>query len=129
MFRVPSHPAQEVLTKPGEVPVKVPGSVSPVSGVRLRRVSVVSEFGSASLPVSDPVSAFSDVPELCFASVYASRQSPKIALGPTLQGLKRAAEARKSQRIAARLAALASRKQARTADRDFAETTRRPFDA
>jgi hypothetical protein len=35
------------------------------------------------------------------------RQSPKMALGPALQGLKRAAEARRSQRIAERLAALA----------------------
>jgi hypothetical protein len=56
-----------------------------------------------------------------------------MALGPTLQGLKRAAEARKVQRIAGRLAALAgrnqARNQARTADREFAEATRRPFDA
>jgi hypothetical protein len=52
-----------------------------------------------------------------------------MALGPTLQGLKRAAEARKVRRIAGRLAALAGRNQARTAHRDFAETIRRPFDA
>jgi hypothetical protein len=39
---------------------------------------------------------------------FALRQSPKMALGPTLEGLKRAAEARKSQRIAERLATLAA---------------------
>jgi hypothetical protein len=41
-----------------------------------------------------------------------SRQSPKRALGPTLLGLKRAAEAKKCQRIAGRLAALAGARQA-----------------
>jgi hypothetical protein len=38
-----------------------------------------------------------------------------MALGPALQGLKRAAEARKCQRIAGRLAALAGEKRAETA--------------
>ncbi|HEY1246165.1 MAG TPA: hypothetical protein VGF29_15170 [Hyphomicrobiaceae bacterium] len=122
MFRVPSHPAQEMHEK---VRVYVSSSVSCVRGVRLRGVSEVSEFGSASRPVP----AFSGAFELRSASEYQSRQSPKMALGPTLQGLKRAAEARKVQRIAGRLAALAGRNRARTADRDFAETIRRPFDA
>jgi hypothetical protein len=38
-----------------------------------------------------------------------------MALGPTLQGLKRAAEAKKCQRIAGRLAALGGASRARTA--------------
>lgn len=41
------------------------------------------------------------------ASQFQLRQSPKMALGPTLRGLKRAAEAKKFERIAGRLAALA----------------------
>jgi hypothetical protein len=122
MFRVPSHPAQEVHEK---VPVKVSSSVGCVRGVRLRCVSEASEFGSASRPVPP----FNGVFELRSASEYQSRQSPKMALGPTLQGLKRAAEARKVQRIAGRLAALAGRNRARTAHREFAEAIRRPFDA
>jgi hypothetical protein len=56
------------------------------SGVQLRCVSPASEF---------------------VGSAFALRQSPKMALGPTLRGLKRAAEAKKFQRIAGRLAALA----------------------
>jgi hypothetical protein len=91
MFRVPSHPAKEV-----------PSGVSFVSGVRLRRVSSVSEFSAASV--------FSRVSALRSASEFQLRQSPRMALGPTLQGLKRAAEARKLQRIAGRLAALAGAK-------------------
>src|SRR5262245_52860207 len=43
-----------------------------------------------------------------------SRQSPKMALGPTLLGLKQAAKAKKCQRIAGRLAALAGAKRAGT---------------
>ena len=38
---------------------------------------------------------------------FVLRQTPRMALGPTLQGLKRAAEAKKFERIAGRLAALA----------------------
>jgi hypothetical protein len=56
------------------------------SGVQLRCVS----------PASESV-----------GPAFALRQSPKMALGPTLRGLKRAAEANKFQRIAGRLAALA----------------------
>lgn len=52
-------------------------------------------------------------PGVAFES--ASRQSPKMALGPALLELKRAAEAKKCQRIAGRLAALAGAKQAGTA--------------
>ena len=52
-------------------------------------------------------------PEVAFESV--SRQSPKMALGPTLLGLKRAAVAKKCQRIAGRLDALAGARQAGTA--------------
>ena len=44
---------------------------------------------------------------------FALRQSPRMALGPTLRGLKRAAEAKKCQRIAGRLAALAGAGRAR----------------
>jgi hypothetical protein len=49
-----------------------------------------------------------------FAFESALRQSPRMALSPTLLGLKRAAEARKSQRIAGRVAALAGVKRAGT---------------
>jgi hypothetical protein len=45
---------------------------------------------------------------------FALRQSPRMALGPTLRGLKRAAEAKKCQCIAGRLAALAGASRART---------------
>ena len=38
---------------------------------------------------------------------FASRQSPRTALAPAILGLRRAAEARKLQRIARRFAALA----------------------
>ena len=41
------------------------------------------------------------------ASQFQLRQSPRMALGPTLRGLKRAAEAKKFERIAGRVAALA----------------------
>jgi hypothetical protein len=51
--------------------------------------------------------------EVAFESV--PRQSPRTALGPALLELKRAAEARKCQRIAGRLAALAGARQAGTA--------------
>jgi hypothetical protein len=44
------------------------------------------------------------------------RQSPKMALGPALRGLKRAAEAKKCQRIAGRLAALAGTERAGSAN-------------
>ncbi|HEY7549000.1 MAG TPA: hypothetical protein VH913_05715 [Hyphomicrobiaceae bacterium] len=118
MFRVPSHPAQEVHEK---MPVNVSSRVGCVRGVRLRCVSEASEFGSASRRVP----AFNGVFELRSASEHQSRQSPKMALGPTLQGLKRAAEAKKVERIAGRLAALAGRNRARTAHL----TIRRPFDA
>jgi hypothetical protein len=45
---------------------------------------------------------------------FVLRQTPRMALGPTLQGLKRAAEAKKCQRIAGRLAALGGASRART---------------
>ena len=45
---------------------------------------------------------------------FVLRQSPRMALGPTLQGLKRAAEAKKCQRIAGRLAALPGASRGRT---------------
>lgn len=71
-----------------------------------------------------------ELPSVSAASQFQLRQSPKMALGPTLRGLKRAAEAKKFERIAGRLAALARAgreravgfgrsKQARTAQFEF----------
>jgi hypothetical protein len=105
MFRVPSHPAKEV-----------PSGVSFVSGVRLRRVSSVSEFSAASV--------FSRVSALRSASEFQLRQSPRMALGPTLQGLKRAAEAKRFARIAGRLAALAGPSRAGRAEHDHGSSLR-----
>lgn len=44
---------------------------------------------------------------LKFEFAFVSRQSPRTALAPAILGLRRAAEARKLQRIARRFAALA----------------------
>src|SRR5688572_11923329 len=49
------------------------------------------------------------------ASESVLRQSPKMALGSAFMELKRAAEAKKCQRIAGRLAALAGARRAGTA--------------
>ncbi len=62
-------------------------------------------------------------PEVAFE--FASRLSPRMALGPTLLGLKRAAEAKKCQRIAGRLAALAGAKRAGTVNVDGLDRRRR----
>jgi hypothetical protein len=56
----------------------------------------------------------------CVSSVvaFASRQSPKMALIPAIQGLRRAAEARKCRRIAGRLAILAAANRGTEHDQD-----------
>jgi hypothetical protein len=51
--------------------------------------------------------------EYALRQSFQLRQSPKMALGPVLLGLKQAAEARKCQRIAGRIAALAGGGRAR----------------
>src|SRR5262245_18916387 len=73
-----------------------------MSGVRLRGVELSPDEGVRSS-------------EQLRCVEFALRQSPKNALRPALQGLKRAAEAKKCQRIAGRLATLAGANRQRTA--------------
>ena len=76
------------------------GSVSGVS-----RVSSVSSVVSRVAGVHRVV----ELRSVRSAFEFVSRQSPRMALAPALEGLRRAAEAKRSQRIAKRLAALAGR--------------------
>jgi hypothetical protein len=100
----------------------VPRSVRVPVGVRV----------ASSVRVASGVRVPSGVqlPSVSAASQFQLGQSPKMALGPTLRGLKRAAEAMKFERIAGRLAALTGAgreravgfgrsKQARTAQFEF----------
>src|SRR5262245_32151343 len=73
-----------------------------MSGVRLRGVELSPDEGARSS-------------EQLRCVEFALRQSPKNVLRPALQGLKRAAEAKRCQRIAGRLATLAGANRQRTA--------------
>jgi hypothetical protein len=91
--------------------VRVPASVRTASSVRVASgIGVASGVRVASgVGVTSGVCVVSGVElrSVSPASQFWLRQSPRMALGPTLRGLKRAAEAKRFERIAGRLAALA----------------------